>query len=108
MFRELKPFVFLASLTLSQPVNADDLLVDGVPLPSDAGVAAAPAGSTFQQWSGVWVGVWGSSPKHVLLVESVNEDGAAHVVYAVGENPIAGANRHVPEPVIDSLSVQHA
>ena len=90
MLRKLQPFVLLAFLTFSQPVGATDLLVDGVPLPSDATVAAMTPGSAFQQWSGVWVGVWGDSPKHILLVESVSEDGTAHVVYAIGDNPYAG------------------
>jgi dienelactone hydrolase len=94
MLRKLQPFVLLVFLTFSQAVNADDLFVDGVPLPSDAAVVATTPGSAFKQWSGVWVGVWGGSPKHVLLVESVNEDGVAHVVYAVGENPIAGIQRN--------------
>jgi len=93
MFRKLHPFVLLAFLTLSQAVAAADLLVDGVPLPSDATVAATTSGSAVQQWSGVWVGVWGDTPKHVLLVESVSEDGTAHVVFAVGDNPIAGTQR---------------
>jgi len=90
MFRKLQPFVLLAFLSFSQPVGATDLLVDGVPLPSDATVAATTSGSAFQQWRGVWVGVWGSSPKHILLVESVSDVGAAHVVYAIGDNPYAG------------------
>jgi dienelactone hydrolase len=90
MFRKLQPFVLLAFLTLSQAAGAADLVVDGVPLPSDASVAATTPGSAFQQWSGVWVGVWGSSPKHILLVESVSEDGTARVVYAISDNPYAG------------------
>jgi dienelactone hydrolase len=90
MFRKLQPLVFFAFLMLSQPVNAADLLVDGVPLPSDAAVAAGTPGSAVQQWSGVWVGAWGGSLKHILLVESVSEDGAARVVYAIGENPYVG------------------
>jgi dienelactone hydrolase len=90
MFRKLQPLVFFAVLMLSQPVNAADLLVDGVPLPSDAAVAAGASGSAVQQWGGVWVGAWGGSLKHILLVESVSEDGAARVVYAIGENPYAG------------------
>jgi len=89
MFRKLRPFVLLAFLTFSQPVGASDLLVDGVPLPSDAAVAAPTSGSA-SQWSGVWVGAWGGSLKHILLVESVSENGAAQVVYAIGENPYAG------------------
>jgi dienelactone hydrolase len=93
MFRKLQPFVLLAFLTFSPSVGAADLLVDGVPLPSDAVVAATTPGSAFQQWGGVWVGVWGGSPKHILLVESVSEDGTAHVVYAIGDNPYAGTQR---------------
>jgi hypothetical protein len=53
MFRKLQPLVFFAFLTLSQPVNAADLLIDGVPLPSDAAVAAGTPGSAVQQWGGV-------------------------------------------------------
>jgi len=90
MFRKLRPFVFLALLTLSQPASAADLGVDGVPLPADASVAAAAPGSAFQQWRGVWVGMWGGSLKHILLVESIGVDGAARVVYAVGDNPYVG------------------
>ena len=93
MIRELQPWVLLALLTLSGPAGAADLLVDGVPLPSDATVAATAPGSAVQQWSGVWVGAWGGSLRHVLLVESVSEGGAAHVVYAVGDNPDVGIQR---------------
>ena len=90
MFCKLRPVILLALLTLSQPASAADLVVDGVPLPADASVAASAPGNAFQQWRGVWVGMWGGSLKHVLLVESVAEDGAARVVYAVGGNPYAG------------------
>jgi hypothetical protein len=90
MFRKLQPLVLLAFLTLSEAGGAADLVVDGVPLPSDASVAATTPGSAFQQWSGVWVGMWGSSPKHILLVESISEDGTARVVYAIGDSPYAG------------------
>jgi dienelactone hydrolase len=80
-------FVVLA-LMLSAPAAADDHLVDGVPLPSDAAVATASPGTALQrQWSGVWVGAWGGTLKHILLIESVAEDGAARVVYAVGDGP---------------------
>jgi pimeloyl-ACP methyl ester carboxylesterase len=40
-----------------------------------------------RQWSGVWVGAWGGTLKHILLVESVAADGSARVVYAIGDNP---------------------
>ena len=87
MFRRLQPFLLLTLLTLSQPVVAADIVVDGVPLPPDASVAAATPGGAFEPWKRVWVGLWGGSLKHILLVESVSEDGAARVVYAVGDNP---------------------
>jgi dienelactone hydrolase len=90
MFRKLQALIFFGLLALSQPAGAADLIVDGVPLPSDAAVAAGTPGSAVQQWSGVWVGAWDGSLKHILLVESVSEDGAARVVYAIGENPYAG------------------
>jgi dienelactone hydrolase len=94
MFRKLQPFALLAFLTFSQTAIADDLLIDGVPLPSDAAVAATTPGSAFQRWGGVWVGAWdGRSPKHILLVESVSEGGSARVVYAIGDNPRAGCPR---------------
>jgi hypothetical protein len=93
MLRKLQPLALLVFLTLSQPVAAADLLVDGVPLPSDATVAAMTPGSAYEQWGGIWVGVWLGSPKHILLVESVDADGAARVVYAIGDNPRAGRQR---------------
>src|SRR4029078_3901449 len=88
-FCKLRRVILLALLTLSQPASAADLVVDGVLLPADASVAASAPGNAFPQWRGVWVGMWGGSLKHVLLVESVAEDGAARVVYAVGGNPYA-------------------
>jgi dienelactone hydrolase len=86
MFGKHLAFIVLALLTLTSPAAADDRLVDSVPLPSDAHLATASPGSALQrQWSGVWVGAWGGTLKHILLVESVAEDGTARVVYAVGD-----------------------
>jgi len=89
MFRRLGPILLLALLTLSRPAAAD-FVVDGVPLPSDASVAAATPGGAFEPWKQAWVGLWGGSLKHILIVESVSNDGAARVVYAVGDNPYLG------------------
>jgi dienelactone hydrolase len=84
--------IALGLLMLAAPAAAEDRLVDGVALPSDAHLATAPPGTALQrQWSGVWVGAWGGTLKHILLVESVAEDGAARVVYAVGERTGSGA-----------------
>jgi dienelactone hydrolase len=90
MLRRLQFLLFLAFLTLPQSVGAADLVIDGVPLPPDAHVAAATPGEAFEPWKHVWVGLWGDSIKHILLVESVSADGAARVVYANGDDPRAG------------------
>src|ERR1700733_4689952 len=85
----------LAFMSVTRPLSAADRLVEGVPLPGDAEVAtvveAAPA--ELRQWAGVWVGAWGGTLKHVLLVESVAAGGSARVVYAVGDNPWFGIQR---------------
>jgi len=61
-----------------------DLVVDGVPLPIDAKTAFVPQSGTDAQrrWSGVWTGAWNGEFKHILLVERIDEDGAAGMVYA--------------------------
>jgi dienelactone hydrolase len=88
MFGKYLAFIALGLIMLAQPAAADDRLVDGVPLPSDAALATAAPGTALQrQWSGVWVGAWGGTLKHILLIEAVAEDGAARVVYAVGDRP---------------------
>jgi dienelactone hydrolase len=88
MFGKHLAFIAVGLLMLAVPAAADDRLVDGVPLPSDAHLAtASPVTAVQRQWSGVWVGAWGGTLKHILLVESVAEDGAARAVYAVGDRP---------------------
>src|SRR5262245_6831164 len=95
----LKTLKFLALLVAcmvpSHPVTATDLLVDGVPLPPDVRVAstADAQSAAHRQWAGIWVGAWGGSLKHILLVESIAEDGVADVVYAIGDNPALGIPR---------------
>jgi dienelactone hydrolase len=92
MFAKHLACIALGLLMLAAPAAADDRLVDGVPLPSDAHLATASPGTALQrQWSGVWVGAWGGVLKHILLVEAVAEDGAARVVYAVGKRAGSGA-----------------
>jgi dienelactone hydrolase len=85
----------LALAVLTRPVAAMDQLIDGVPLPSDASVTSSTqAQSPLQrQWSGVWVGAWGGTLKHILVVESVAEDGTARVIYSIGDNPFVGIQR---------------
>lgn len=96
MFHQtLMPLALVLLMLAAGPVWAADRLVDGVPLPEDAQVAVVtqtdPA--ELRQWAGVWVGAWGGTLKHILLVESVAADGSARVVYAIGDNPWFGIRR---------------
>src|SRR5881409_1397288 len=71
-----------------------------VPLPPDVAVTA-PGGDVppaIARFSGVWgPGAWDGELPHVLVVERVDADGNAAVVYAVGESAAwkvkAGATR---------------
>jgi len=77
-------FLPLLALVLAASAQAADTLVDGVPLPADASTTIQ------QQWAGAWVGAWGGTFKHILVVESVTEDGHPKVIYATGDNPQRG------------------
>src|SRR5262249_35844783 len=81
----------------AQPPSATpaaDLLVEDVPLPSDAGVLNPQnVPENLRRFSGAWVGAWGGQLRHILVVEDVMADGNANVVYAVGDNPAANVRR---------------
>jgi acetyl esterase/lipase len=66
-----------------------DWLIDGALIPGDARVvppsAAVPASQ--QRFLGAWVGRWRDAVKHILIVESVQPDGSANVIYAYGVYP---------------------
>lgn len=96
--------VLLASFQTSA---AADRIVDGVPLPSNA--AVAPGSTALQrQWSGAWVGAWDGSMKHILIVETIADDGSASVIYAIGGNS-SGLRpqwkRHAASASAESLSI---
>jgi len=60
-----------------------------VPLPADVSVTAPAADvpPAMARFSGVWAhGAWYGELPHVLIVERVDSDGRAAVVYAVGES----------------------
>jgi dienelactone hydrolase len=75
--------------------SAEDVLAGDVPIPVDAHVLPAPpeASEAAGRFSGAWVGSWSGLTHHVLIVESVDADGAARVVYAVGDNAATGIVR---------------
>lgn len=65
-----------------------DRNIDGVPLPSDVRIASMPASAAaLRRWSGVWVGGWNGSLKHILVVERLADDGVPSIVFAEADNP---------------------
>ena len=90
-------------LAFAAPVRADapagagkpDLVVDGVPLPGDvAPLDRVPPGVPVdRRFAGTWVGAWGGDLKTILIFESIEADGAATVIYAVGDHALWGIKR---------------
>ena len=82
-------FAVAVLLWLGQTVSGAELMIDGVPIPDDAHVSAAPKSASDQKrLLGAWVGTWGGSLRHILIVEDIRAGGEASVVYAIGDSPI--------------------
>jgi len=66
-----------------------DWLIDSALIPGDAKVVppSAAVAESQQRFSGAWVGRWRDAVKHILIVESVQADGSASVIYAYGTYP---------------------
>lgn len=62
-------------------------------LPSDAAVTASAGSAVSERFSGAWVGSWGDTLRHILVVERVSDQGEASVIYAVGDLAAAGIVR---------------
>jgi len=65
-----------------------DIDIDGVPLPEDTAPSSTDA--TDSEFAGTWIGQWDGLLKTILVVEAVNSDGLASVVYSVAANPNRG------------------
>jgi len=90
MHRFAKRLFVLAMVIHIVPSAAfDDGLIDGVPIPDDAMVVppSAAVPESQQRFLGAWVGRWGGALKHILIVESVQPDGSASVIYGWGDSP---------------------
>src|SRR6516225_12107431 len=90
MHRLAKQLFVLAMVIHIAPSAAfADRLVDGVPIPDDAKVVppSTAVPESQQRFLGAWVGRWGGLLKHILIVESLQPDGSASVIYAWGDNP---------------------
>ena len=89
-------FIFLAvtllataaSIAVPFTAKASEPEIEGVPLPADA--KPLPASESGSPFAGVWFGTWGGWRKTILIVEAIEDDGTARVVYAIAENPQSG------------------
>ena len=85
----------LAGSVLPAAAQKPDLLIDGVPLPGDvAPLDRVPAGVPVdRRFAGTWVGAWGGDLKTILSFESIEADGTATAIYAVGDHALWGIKR---------------
>ena len=83
---------FAAQVRADAPAGAakPDLVVDGVPLPGDVKpLDRVPPGLPVdRRFTGTWVGAWGGDLKTILAIESVEADGTAALIYAVGDHAL--------------------
>jgi len=90
MHRLAKWLVVLAMVIHIAPSAAfADWLIDSALIPDDARVVSPYAAmpESHQQFLGAWVGRWSGAVSHILIVESVQPDGSARVIYAYGVYP---------------------
>ena len=86
--------VIISCILLTQTLvaQAGYLAFDGVVLPKDTKPLVQPSAG-HEDFHGVWVGAWGGTLKHVLIIESVAADGSAKLIYAYGDAPHWGIKR---------------
>lgn len=82
MLRSLVHFSFVLICLAGGSSAQGSVFVGDVPLPKDA-VTSTPLESAF---SGTWVGRWDNRRNHILVVERLDNDGLADVIYAVGSD----------------------
>ncbi|WP_420408608.1 dienelactone hydrolase family protein [Hoeflea sp.] len=78
--------LFQAVPAMSAPAEIE---VDGLLLPADTKVEAGSA----SPFAGAWVGRWDGVLKTILVVESIDAEGVASVIYSVAANPQRGFDR---------------
>ena len=85
----------LSAALAASAVAAVEILAGDVRIPPDTRIVSAPLETPegTKRFLGAWIGSWGGLLHHVLIVESVDSNGVASVVYAVGDNPRAGVAR---------------
>lgn len=86
----LRSLFCLCALFIATTLNAQNRDYDGVPLP-EATELVAP--SERDGFAGAWSGLWGHRLKHILVVDNVQPDGNAEVIYAYGDMVSWGITR---------------
>ncbi len=86
----LRSLLCLCALLIATTLNAQNRDYDGVPLP-EATELVAP--SERDGFAGAWSGLWGHRLKHILVVDNVQPDGNAEVIYAYGDMVSWGITR---------------
>jgi pimeloyl-ACP methyl ester carboxylesterase len=110
-----KGFVaILAFLCAATKSFSGDLLIGGVPIPEDVRITqpAAAVSEKYKQFLGVWIGSWGDSRHHALIVDDIQASGNATVIYAVGDstsaNSAKGWWRYQARIVGDTLTISQS
>src|SRR5262249_25946771 len=88
-------FVLAMAIHIVPTLAFADRLVDCVQIPTEAKSVPPPAAlrENQQRFLGAWVGRWGGLLKHILIVESLQPDGSASVIYGWGDNPSLNITR---------------
>lgn len=86
----LRPVLCLCSLLLASTLNAQTRDYGGVPLPESIKLVSP---SDRDGFVGAWTGLWGHRLKHILVVDNLQPDGKADVVYAYGDMVSWGITR---------------
>ncbi|MEL6934421.1 MAG: alpha/beta hydrolase [Pseudomonadota bacterium] len=86
----VRPILCLWAIVLASALNAQTGDYDGVPLPEEIKPVSPSDSDGF---AGAWSGLWGHRLKHILVVDNVQPDGNADVIYAYGDMVSWGITR---------------
>lgn len=77
------------AILIASAAHADDRIVSGVPLPDSIAIQTVSDSVPYpaRSFSGAWIGSWGGSLHHVLIVEAVQSNGAGEILYAIAGAP---------------------
>ena len=107
----LRSIVVAASVWFGGAALAEDVVIDGVPIPIDAKIApvAQDVSEDQRRFLGAWAGTWAGDHRHVVIVEEVRANGDANIIYAIADHASAQTQaiwrRHVAKIADQRLTV---